>query len=145
MTAASTITPPDAAPAPRRSMRLATAVGAVAATAVNAAVWGVGRIADVSFAVTPLGAEAETQVGLVTVILTTAIIFALGMAVFALAANRSRRWSTAVLACGVLFAAVSAAVGPLPAAEDTATALLLTTMHVVTGAVFAATALKARG
>ena len=83
------------------------------------------------------------QVGVVAVALTTLLAFAVGWAVFVLAARRSRRWVHIVMAAAAAFAVVSAA-GPLSAAQDTATAVLLAAMHLVTGAAFLATAARVR-
>ena len=83
------------------------------------------------------------MVGIVLVVLTTLIAFAAGIGLFALAARRSDRWARTVLAAGVLFAVVSTG-GPLSTAEDTASGVLLATMHLLTGAVFAITASRAR-
>jgi hypothetical protein len=47
------------------------------------------------------------------------------------------------MAAAPAFAVVSAA-GPLSAAQDTATAVLLAAMHLVTGAAFLATAARVR-
>lgn len=126
-----------------RSLRREAAIGAVAATAANVAVWAAGRAADVSFLVTPVGAKAPTQVGIVLVVLTTLVAFAVGTGLFALAARRSDRWARAVVATGVLVAVVSAG-GPLSTAEDTSTGVLLAAMHLLTGAAFAITASRAR-
>jgi hypothetical protein len=111
---------------------------AIAAAAANAAIWAAGRAADVSFLVSPL-IGPTIQVGILLVVLTTLIAFAVGMGLFALAARRSDRWARAVLAAGVLFAVVSTA-GPLSTAEDTSTGVLLASMHLLTGAAFAITA-----
>jgi hypothetical protein len=46
----------------------------------------------------------------------------------------------AVLVAAALLAVVSAAGGPLPAADDLATGVLLAAMHLVTGATFLVTA-----
>jgi len=143
MGTASTIPSADLDTTRSRSLCHEAAIGAVAATAVNIAVWAAGRAADVSFLVTPLGGKAVTQVGIVPVVLTTLITFAVGTGLFALAARRSDRWARAVLAAGVLVAVVSA--GPaLAAAEDTSTGVLLAAMHLLTGAAFAITASRAR-
>ena len=96
-----------------------------------------------SFLVTPLFGKPATQVGIVPVVLTTVIAFAVGMGRFALAARRSDRWARAILAGGVLFAVVSTG-GPLSTADDTATGLLLAAVHLLTGAAFAITASGAR-
>jgi hypothetical protein len=143
MGSAYTITSADLDTTRSRSLRREAAIGAVAAAAANAAVWAAGRAADVSFLVTLLFGRAATQVGIVPVVLTTLIAFAVGMGLFALAARRSDRWARAVLAAGVLFAVVSTA-GPLSTAEDTATGVLLAAMHLLTGAAFAITASRAR-
>jgi hypothetical protein len=143
MGTASIITSTDPETPPSRSLRSEAAIGAVAATAANAAVWAAGRAADVSFLVTPFGGTATTQVGIVAIVLTTFIAFAAGTGLFALAARRSDRWARAVLAAGVLFAIVSTG-GPLSTAEDTSTGLLLAAMHLLTGAAFAVTASRAR-
>jgi hypothetical protein len=143
MGSASTITSTDLDTTRSGSLRREAAIGAVAAAAANAAVWTVGRAADVSFLVTPLFGQPATQVGIVPVVLTTLIAFAVGIGLFALAARRSDRWARAVLAAGVLFAVVSTG-GPLSTAEDTATGLLLAAMHLLTGAAFAITASRAR-
>lgn len=116
------------------------AAGAAVATIVNAALWAGGRAADVSFSVSPPLGDTATQVGVVLVVLTTLLMFAIGSGLLALAARRSRRWVRAVLVAAVLLAVVSAAGGPLPAADDLATGVLLAAMHLVTGAVFLVTA-----
>jgi hypothetical protein len=143
MGSASTITSTDLDTTRSRSLRREAAIGAAAAAVANAAIWATGRAADVSFLVTPLFGKAAIQVGIVAVVLTTLIAFAVGMGLFALAARRSDRWARAVLGAGVLFAVVSTA-GPLSTAEDAATGVLLATMHLLTGAAFAMTASRAR-
>jgi hypothetical protein len=80
-----------------------------------------------------------TQVGIVSIVLTTLLAFAVGSGLLALAARRSRRWVRAVLTAAALVAVVSAG-APLSAAQDTATGVLLATMHLVTGAAFLITA-----
>jgi peptidoglycan/LPS O-acetylase OafA/YrhL len=80
-----------------------------------------------------------TQVGIVSIVLTTLLAFAVGSVLLALAARRSRRWVRAVLTAAAVFAVVSAG-APLSAAQDTATGVLLATMHLVTGAAFLITA-----
>ena len=121
-----------------RSLRREAAIGAVAAAAANAAIWAAGRAADVSFLVSPV-IGPTIQVGILLVVLTTLIAFAVGMGLFALAARRSDRWARAVLAAGVLFAVVST-VGPLSTAEEASSGVLLASMHLLTGAAFAITA-----
>jgi hypothetical protein len=121
---------------PSRSLLRGSAAGAAAATTLNAALWAGGRAADVSFMVS---SAFMTQVGIVMIVLTTLIAFAVGSGLLALAARRSRRWVRAVLIAAAVFAVVSAG-APLSAAQDTATGVLLATMHLVTGAAFLITA-----
>jgi Family of unknown function (DUF6069) len=118
-----------------RSLLQGLAVGAAAATLINAALWAGGRAADVSFAVS---SPFMTQVGIVSIVLTTLLAFAVGSGLLALAVRRSRRWVRAVLIAAAVFAVVSAG-APLSAAHDTATGVLLATMHLVTGAAFLVT------
>ena len=80
-----------------------------------------------------------TQVGIVMIVLTTLLAFAVGAGLLALAARRSRRWVRAVVVAAALVAVVSAS-APLSVAQDTATGVLLATMHLVTGAAFLLTA-----
>jgi hypothetical protein len=115
-----------------RSLLHRSAAGAAAATLVNAALWTGGRAAGVSFMVS---SALMTQVGIVAVVLTTLVAFAVGSALLALAVRRSRRWVRAVLIAAALVAVVSAG-APVSAAQDTATGVLLATMHLVTGAAF---------
>jgi Family of unknown function (DUF6069) len=119
-----------------RSLLRGSAVGAAAATLINAALWVGGRAADVSFAVS---SAFMTQVGIIPIVLTTLIAFAVGSGLLAPAARRSLRWVRAVLIAAAVFAVVSAG-APLSAAQDTATGVLLATMHLVTGAAFLITA-----
>ena len=126
-------------PAQSRQLLQKAATGAAVATIVNAALWAGGRAADVSFSVSPPAGD-PLQVGVVLVVLTTLLTFAVGSGLLALAARRSRRWVRAVLVAAVLLAVVSAAGGPLPAAADVATGVLLAVMHLVTGAAFVVTA-----
>jgi Family of unknown function (DUF6069) len=121
---------------PIRLLLRGSAAGAAAATVANAALWAGGRATGVSFTVS---SALMTKVGIVSVVLTTLLAFAVGSGVLALAARRSRRWVLAVLVAAALVAVVSAG-APLAAAQDTATAALLATMHLVTGAAFLVTA-----
>ena len=132
----------DATPRRRSTFREA-AIGALAATVANVALWAAGRAADVGFLVSPVAGPPTMQVGLFLVVLTTLLAFAVGWAVLAVAARRSRRWVHVVMAAAAVFAVVSAA-APLSLAHDTATGVLLAAMHLVTGAAFVATAAMAR-
>jgi Family of unknown function (DUF6069) len=122
-----------------RSLLQGSAAGATAATLINATLWAAGHAADVSFTVS---SAFMTQVGIAPVILTTLLAFAVGSGLLALAVRRSRRWVRAVLAAAALVTSVSAA-APLAAAQDTATGVLLATMHLVTGTAFLVTAWRA--
>ena len=141
MDTASTISSSTLDANPRsRSARQVAAIGAMAATVANVALWASGRAADVGFMVTPAVGD-PFQVGVVLVAVTTLLTFAAGSAVLALAARRSHRWARVVMASAAVFAVVSA-VGPLSTAYDTATGALLAAMHLVTGAAFLATAAR---
>jgi hypothetical protein len=115
-----------------RSQLPPAAVGAALATLVNSALWVSGRAADVSF-----GVESDymTEVGIVPIVLTTLLMFAVGSGLLALAARRSRRWVRAVLVAAAVVAVVSVP-APLSAAHDTAAGVLLASMHLATGAIF---------
>jgi hypothetical protein len=140
MDTASTISPSTLDPTPHsRSVLQVAAIGALAATVANVALWAGGRAADVGFLVSPFGRDPATPVGVVQVVLATLLAFAAGSAVLARAARRSRRWVRVVMAAAALVAVVSAG-GPLSVAHDTATGALLAGMHLITGAAFVATA-----
>jgi hypothetical protein len=123
-----------------RSLLQVAAAGAAVATLMNAGLWVGGRAAEVSFLVS---SAFMSQVGIVSVVLTTLLTFAVGSALLALAARRSRRWVGAVLVAAALIAVVSAG-APLSAAQDAATGVLLAAMHLVTGAAFLVTASRVR-
>ncbi|QBI18489.1 hypothetical protein ER308_02175 [Egibacter rhizosphaerae] len=103
--------------------------------------WAIGGAADASFVVDPAIGEPDLEVGVVKVLLTTLLPFAAGAALLALAARRSRRWVTMLATVGGVVAVASAA-GPLAGGHDTATGVLLATMHVTTGAAFVVAATK---
>jgi Family of unknown function (DUF6069) len=130
----------DATPDNRPAIQVA-AIGALAATVANVALWAAGRAAGVVLLVSPLVGAPTMQVGVVEVVLTTLLTFAVGWAVLVLAARHSRRWVRVVMIAAALVAVVSAA-GPLMTAQDTATGALLAAMHLVTGAAFVATAAR---
>jgi hypothetical protein len=129
----------------KRSVLRVTTVCVLAAIVANVVLWGLGRVADASFLVDPALGAPNVEVGALKVIVTTVLPFAVGVLLLALAARRSRRWVVGVGVMGAAFALVSAA-GPLDGGHDTATAVLLATMHVTTGAAFvvAATRFKVR-
>lgn len=117
----------------RRPQWRAGAAGAAAATFINAALWLGGRAADVSFAVPD---SLVPEVDLLSVVLTTPLVFAAGWWLLSKARTRgSRRWERNLLVGAGAFAVVSAA-APVALAADTASGVLLATMHVLTGVVF---------
>jgi len=126
-----------------RSTRWVAAIGALAATVANVALWVGGRAADVGFLVSPLFGPPVMQVGVVSVVLTTLLAFVAGWAVLTLAARRSRQLVRVVMAAAAVTAVVSTA-GPLSTALDTATGVLLAAMHLITGAAFLAAAATVR-
>lgn len=127
-----------------RSVLRVIMVAALAATGFNVALWGIGRAAGASFSVDPFLGGPDVEVGAVKVVVTTVLPFTVGVLLLALAARRSRRWVTCVGGVGAAFALVSAA-GPLDGGDDTATGILLATMHVTTGAAFVLAATRFRG
>jgi hypothetical protein len=131
----------DATPR-ERSTRWVAAIGALAATVANVALWVGGRAADVGFLVSPLLGPPVMQVGVVSVVLTTLLAFAAGWTVLTLAARRSRQWVGVVMAAAVV--AVVSTTGPLSTALNTATGVLLAAMHLITGAAFLAAAATVR-
>ena len=119
------------------------AIGALAATVANVALWVGGRAADVGFLVSPLFGPPVMHVEVVSVVLTTLLAFAAGWAVLTLAARRSRQLVRVVMAAAAVIAVVSTA-GPLSTSLDTATGVLLAAMHLITGAAFLAAAATVR-
>lgn len=77
---------PDATGRSRSVLQVA-AIGALAATVANVALWAGGRAADVEFVVSPPVGDPDIQVGVVLVVLTTLLAFAAGSAVLAPAAR----------------------------------------------------------
>lgn len=132
----------DSSSRSRSVLRLA-AIGALAAAAANAILWTVGRAADVDFMVTPIGSDSATEIGVVEAAVATAVLFAIGSALLALAARRSRRWVDVMTIAAAAFAVASVG-GPLSTAENAATGALLTAMHLLTGAIFVAVGLRVR-
>jgi len=125
-----------------RSRLRTAAAGTAVATFVNSAIWLGGRAADVSFAVP---GSLVPEVDLVSVILATPLIFAVGWGLLTMAAARgSRRWERILLVGAAGFAVLSSA-APLTTAADTASGVLLAAMHLETGTVFLVTAAIARG
>ncbi|HEX6235202.1 MAG TPA: DUF6069 family protein [Jiangellaceae bacterium] len=143
MDTASTVNPSILENRPRsRPIFRVAGIGALAATAANVALWAGGRASDVGFGVSPAAGD-PFQVGAVLVIVTTLLVFAAGSAVLSLAARRSRQMVRVVIAAAAVFAVASTA-GPLSTADDTASGLLLTAMHLVTGAIFVGMAARVR-
>jgi hypothetical protein len=143
-TASDTTPAVRATPRPTRPTWRRGAATALAASLVNAGVWLVGRVAGVDLVVHPGGGGATTEVGLLAVVLTTAAVLAVGWVALWTAARWSRAWVTAVLAAGAVIALATTA-GPLTAAVDPASGLLLALMHLVAGAAFVGSGARVRG
>ncbi len=142
MDTASTINAsPTSTTARNTSVLRAAAIGALAASVVNVALWGVGRVVDASFVVDPALGDLNVEVGVIKVVWTTLVPFAVGAAVLTLAVRRSLRWVRGVMVTAGVLALASAA-GPLDGGHDTATGVLLAPMHLTTGAAFVAAAAK---
>lgn len=116
---------------------------ALEATVANAVIWGIGRLADVSFSVTPVASDSAMRLGIVEVVLTTAFAFAAGWALLSWATRRSDRAVRGVLVTAAAFAVLSTS-GPALTANDAATAVLLIAMHLAPGATFLVAAAVAR-
>lgn len=127
----------------RSTLRAAT-VGALVATVVNLAKWAIGRAAGAGFVVDPALGDPNLEVGALKVVVTTLLPFAVGALLLAVAARQSGRWVLGVASVGAAVA-VSSAVGPLVGGHDTATSVLLATMHLTTGAAFVVVATRVRG
>jgi heme A synthase len=135
MTSARTTNPRVIGTAPGRTTFRAGTMWALAAAGANAAIWAGGRAADVSFSVTPAMSDSPIHVGVVEVVLATALAFAAGWALLLWAARRSDRAVRGVIITAAALALLSSG-GPASTANDTATNLLLIVMHLATGAVF---------
>lgn len=121
----------------------ASAISVLVATLVNLVVYGLGRLTDASFVVSPALGPPDLEVGAIKVALTTLVYVAPGVVLLAVAARRSVRWVSVVAVVAAVFAVVSA-LGPLDAAHDQATGWALVSMHLTTGAVFVLAALWIR-
>ena len=132
MSTTSTTSPHVAVSAPSRARAV---VGATVALLINTGIWIAGRAADVSFLVeSPVG---DMRVGLLEVILGTAIGFAIGFGMLTWAARRSHTLARRVLVTAVAVTVLST-LGPLTTAHETSSGALLAAMHLVTGAAFIA-------
>lgn len=142
MSMASKTEPRIGTTARRRALLQASAGGAGAAAAANLAVWAGGRAADVSFTVSPPVGDITFAVDPFMIVLATVSMFAVGAGALAWAARRSLKWARA-LVVGAVVVAVGSAGSPWMATDDVATALLLASMHLITGAAFVVTASRA--
>lgn len=134
-TADASIEADTATTARKRSALRAVTVCALAASVVNVVLWGIGRAAGASFLVDPAVGSPNVQVSALKVVVTTVLPFAVGVLLLALARRRSHRWVVGVGVVGAAFA-LSSAAGPLDGGHDTATGVLLATMHLTTGGAF---------
>ena len=143
MPSSATRTQPSAQAADRtgRSALVAAACIAVA-TAVNLALFAIGRGTDATLRVDPgLGEPNHLIVG-GDVAWKTVVPLALGALVVSLVARRSRRWTTIVIVAGAAAAGVSIPF-VVTGAHDTTTGVLLAGMHTVAGLTFVAIGTRA--
>lgn len=110
------------------------AIAAVVAIVVNLAILGIGRAAGVPFVVPMLGG-VPTQVDPVTVIVSTAVWFVLGLLLATFVAARRPQRLRAIQIVAVVVTVVSL-IQPIAVDADTATRVLLGIMHPATGAAF---------
>jgi hypothetical protein len=135
---ASDVTTASAATPAQSHSRLvlrASTVCVVAVTLINLAVYGLGRMTDASFVVSPGLLPEDLQVGALKVAVTTLAYFAPGVVLLVVAARRSLRWVHSLAWVAVVYALASTW-GPLAVAQDPATGWVLATMHGTTGAAF---------
>lgn len=108
-------------------------VGAAAAAAINLVVYGIGRAFEVAFLVPTWGGGAPSDITPLHVVMTSIVPF---MAGTALAAATARRGGLRLVATAGAALALLLAGGPLSMEIDSATKLLLASMHVVEGLAF---------
>lgn len=121
---------------PAPSALRAGTVTTLAATIANVALLAIGRGSGVAFLVAGPGGD-PVPVTLTHVVVATLLPLAVATGFAAVVAVRSRRWLRALVIAGVVVAVASAG-APLASGADTATGLLLASMHLVAGFAFAA-------
>jgi hypothetical protein len=122
---------------------LFTAISIAVATAVNLALYGVGRLTDAAMRIDPAGSDPNHQIVPVDVAWKTAVPLLLGAVVVGVVLRRSQRWAAAVVAVGAGFAVVGIPF-LLNGAHDITTGVLLSAMHTVAAATFVAIWMAAR-
>ncbi len=135
MDTASTPSATSTSPSPTRLALRASTVSVLAAMLANIGVYGLGRMTDASFVVSPSLGPQDLQVDAIKVALTTLAYYAPGVLLLVVAARRSSRWVRILAVVAAVFA-VASAWGPLDASHDRATGWVLAPMHWTTGAAF---------
>ena len=137
-----TTTTTSATKASRTRQLLSTgALAGVAATAVNAVVYGLGRAAGVDY-VAQRHASGVDRIQIQHVVSLSVISFAIGLAA-ALVATRVRRGLPGLQVLGVVVALVST-YGDFGIDGSTAAKVTLITMHLVVGVAYVATLQRVR-
>ncbi|HEX6056980.1 MAG TPA: DUF6069 family protein [Intrasporangium sp.] len=124
--------PPRAASVSRRAIAIAAA-----ATVLNTALWGAGRLLGVDFVVVPRGsAPADAQAisaGIVAAVTIMSVL--LGAVLLAATRRASERWWPRVASTGLAIGLVTLAM-PLVATASVGTKGFLATMHLLTGVIW---------
>lgn len=116
----------------QRTMWRRIVLGLLAATAVNLALYGAGRLAGAALSLDPAFGPPNHHLTAFDVAWKTFVPLGLGVGVLLLARLRSRGWVTAVIVVGAAVAFGTGAVPPFYA-HDGLTAVLLACMHTVPG------------
>jgi len=108
-----------------------TGTALVVALVVNLALFGVGHLLDLDFAVEPPGGEQVTITAVPIVMMTAVPLVLAGLLLALVGPGSAKAWT--VLAWVGLAVGVLTVVGPLDAAVETSTGVLLALMHLVVG------------
>jgi hypothetical protein len=133
------ITAPEAPTVPPRAASISRhgIATALAATILNSALWGLGRLLGVDFVVVPRGsapADAQTiSVGIIAVMTIVPVL--LGSGLLAATRGASDRWWPRLAPAGLAVGIVTLAM-PLAATASVGTKALLAAMHLVTGVIW---------
>lgn len=114
----------------QRTVLRRSALGLLAATAINLGLYGAGRLAGAALSLDPAIGPPNHHLTAFDVGWKTFVPLALGIGVLLLAQLRSRAWVTAVFVFGAAVGVLTGAVPPLYA-HDGLTAVLLAAMHTV--------------
>jgi hypothetical protein len=107
---------------------------ALAATVLNTALWGLGRLLGVDFVVVPPGsapADAQT-ISAKTIAIMTIVPVLLGSGLLVATRGASQRWWPRLALTGLAVGLLTLAI-PLAATASVGTTWLLAAMHLVTG------------